>query len=201
VVGTQINGAPHIGTSLVQSLTFAAADRVRERFGRPVEVVFSALDNAPYEIVTDPVTGHRYQRAYAQALGAQAINEQIATLYEPLFAALSDRLAVPYRIETYSAQQATEHYRRTWLRVLPRVAAARWWLAPSSGKPHVRVPCLHPNCGLPHTGASPGWEIISTTWHVGVPIRLAPAAGRRKTRPLRRAEGARALVGATCVTP
>ncbi|PAZ16682.1 hypothetical protein CLM62_07045 [Streptomyces sp. SA15] len=31
-VGTQINGAPHIGTSLVQSLTFATA-RIRDKFG------------------------------------------------------------------------------------------------------------------------------------------------------------------------
>lgn len=37
VVGTQINGAPHIGSSLVQSLTFATAARLRKRFGIPVE--------------------------------------------------------------------------------------------------------------------------------------------------------------------
>ncbi|WP_269857941.1 hypothetical protein [Streptomyces sp. RPT161] len=147
VVGTQINGAPHIGTSLVQSLTFAAAARVRERFGRPVEVVFSALDNAPYEIVSDPATGHSYQRAYAQALGEQAILDSVNTLYRPLFSALANRLRVPCRIETYSTQQASEHYRRTWLRLLRRVEAARWWLAPSSGTPHVRIPCPETGCG------------------------------------------------------
>lgn len=47
VVGTQINGAPHIGTSLVQSLAFAMAARLRDRFSIPTEVLFSALDNAP----------------------------------------------------------------------------------------------------------------------------------------------------------
>ncbi|WP_327323138.1 hypothetical protein OG735_11995 [Streptomyces sp. NBC_01210] len=147
LVGTQINGAPHIGTSLVQSLTFAMAARLQARFGLPAEVLFSALDNAPYELTTDPVTGHRYQRAYAQALGTQALTDLVAALYEPLFTALSRRLGIPYRVETYSQQQAGEQFRRTWLRFLPRIDAARWWLAPSTGIPHVRVPCPYFGCG------------------------------------------------------
>ncbi|MPY63266.1 hypothetical protein [Streptomyces spongiae] len=147
VVGTQINGAPHIGTSLVQSLTFATAARIRERFGVPVEVQFSALDNAPYAIVTDNETGHRYQRSYAHALGAADIVEQVDRLYRPLFSSLSERLHVSYSVETYSQQQAGEHFRRAWLRVLPRMDAARWYLSPSSGVPHIRVPCPRPGCG------------------------------------------------------
>lgn len=147
VVGTQINGAPHIGTSLVQSLAFAMAARLRDRFGTPTEVLFSALDNAPYELTTDRVSGHRYQRAYAQALGDQALTDLVSALYRPLFTALSRRLGIPHRIETYTQQQAGEHFRRTWLRLLPRLDAARWWLAPSTGTPHLRVPCPHPDCG------------------------------------------------------
>ncbi|MEV7288651.1 hypothetical protein AB0O01_29595 [Streptomyces sp. NPDC093252] len=147
VVGTQINGAPHVGTSLVQSLTFVIAARIRDRFGVPAEVRFSALDNAPYAIVTDKETGHRYQRAYAQALGAVGITEQVEKLYRPLFTALSDRLSLPFSVETYTQQQSNEHFRRTWLRVLPRMDAARWYLSPSSGVPHVRVPCPRPGCG------------------------------------------------------
>ncbi|MFF0427249.1 hypothetical protein ACFYUJ_22885 [Streptomyces sp. NPDC004520] len=147
VVGTQINGAPHIGTSLVQSLAFAMAARLRDRFGLPTEVLFSALDNAPHELATDPASGHRYQRAYAQALGEQALLDLVAALYQPLFTALSRGLGIPHRIETYTEQQAGKHYRRTWLRLLPRIDAARWWLAPSTGTPHLRVPCPHPGCG------------------------------------------------------
>ncbi len=147
VVGTQINGAPHLGTSIVQALTFATAARVRERFGIEVEVLFGALDNAPYAIVTDPISGHRYQRSYAHAFGRRPIAEQVNALYRPLFTELSERLGVPFSVETYSRQQATEHFRQTWLRVLPRMEAARWWLAPSTGIPHVRVPCPEPDCG------------------------------------------------------
>ncbi|MFD4263377.1 hypothetical protein ACFWR9_38660 [Streptomyces sp. NPDC058534] len=147
VVGTQINGAPHIGTSLVQSLAFAMAARLRDRFGLVTEVLFSALDNAPYELATDPNSGHRYQRAYAQALGEQALQDLVTALYQPLFTALSRRLGIPHRIETYTQQQAGEHYRHTWLRLLRRIDAARWWLAPSTGTPHLRVPCPHLGCG------------------------------------------------------
>ncbi|WP_406737932.1 hypothetical protein OG365_13545 [Streptomyces sp. NBC_00853] len=146
-VGTQINGAPHIGTSLVQALTFAAAVRTRDRYGLPVAVVFGALDNAPYEITDDPSTGHRYQRAYAQAIGEQGVGAQVDELYRPLFEALSEATGVAYRVETYSDQQRGEDYRRTWLRLLSRIDACRWWLAPSTGVPHVRVPCLETDCG------------------------------------------------------
>ncbi|MET9736454.1 hypothetical protein ABZZ79_39345 [Streptomyces sp. NPDC006458] len=147
VVGTQINGVPHLGTSLVQSLTFAAAARARQRFGIPVEVAFGALDNAPHEVVVDPVSGHRYQRAYAQALGEDALAGQVDTLYRPLFEALSQRLSIPYVIEMYSRQQADEHFRRTWLRAHRRIDAAHWWLDPAHGTPHVRVPCPAAGCG------------------------------------------------------
>ncbi|MEU1558720.1 hypothetical protein ABZ517_39315 [Streptomyces scabiei] len=146
VVGTQINGAPHAGTSLVQSMAFATAARLHDRHGLPVEVRFSALDNAPHEIVTDPETGNRYQLAYAQALGTDGIADLVNTLYRPLFDALSERLSVPYGVETYSEQQQTAVFRETWLRVLPRLEAARLWLAPSTGVPHLRVPCPYA-CG------------------------------------------------------
>lgn len=147
VVGTQINGVPHLGTSLVQSLTFAAAARVRERFDVPVEVVFGALDNAPHEVVVDEASGHRYQRAYAQALGVEALAAQVDELYRPLFDALSARMSIPYVIEMYSRQQADRFFRQTWLRVHRRIDAARWWLDPAHGTPHVRVPCPASACG------------------------------------------------------
>ncbi|GHG09588.1 hypothetical protein [Streptomyces hydrogenans] len=147
VVGTQINGAPHLGTSLVQTLAFAMAARLGDRFGYPTEVLFSALDNAPYELAHDLLTGSVYQRAYAQVLGEPALRDLVDALYQPLFTALSRRLGIPHRIETYTQQQASERYRRTWLRLLPRIDATRWWLDPSTGTPHLRVPCPQADCG------------------------------------------------------
>ncbi|GGZ88566.1 hypothetical protein GCM10010344_65190 [Streptomyces bluensis] len=75
------------------------------------------------------------------------LSDLVAALYQPLFTALSRRLGIPHRVETYSQQQADAYFRCTWLRLLPRLDAARWWLAPSTGIPHLRIPCPQPGCG------------------------------------------------------
>ena len=186
VVGTQINGAPHVGTSLVQSLAFTWAAHVRERYGIATAVHFSALDNAPYEVTTDPTTGIAYQRAYAQALGQQTINSMVSSLYRPLFELLSAHLDVPYSVETYSEQQATEPFRSVWLSLQPRLDVARWYLAPSTGTPHVRVPCPQPGCGWADKYAKrttvhlpPGHATVYATClhHGPYQVDITPAGG------------------------
>jgi len=47
VVGTQINGAPHLGTNLVQTSAFLLAKIARREFSIDTVVRFGALDNAP----------------------------------------------------------------------------------------------------------------------------------------------------------
>src|SRR4051794_35199249 len=69
VVGTQINGYPHIGTALVQASAFALSRLARRAFSIDSTVLLSALDNAPYDIVSDPETFHSYQQTYYHALG------------------------------------------------------------------------------------------------------------------------------------
>jgi hypothetical protein len=59
-VGTQINGAPHLGTSLVQTAAFLLA--TKRTFNVDAVVRFGALDNAPYDLVLDPETHHAYQQ-------------------------------------------------------------------------------------------------------------------------------------------
>jgi hypothetical protein len=49
-VGTQINGAPHLGTSLVQTAAFLLAKQTKRAFGVDTVVRFGALDNAPYDL-------------------------------------------------------------------------------------------------------------------------------------------------------
>lgn len=132
VVGTQMNGVPHLGTSLIQSLSFAAAARVRRRFGIPVEVLFGALDNAPHEVVVDPATGHRHQRAYAHALGRAALVDQVDELYRPLFDALSERLSIPYSIEIHR-----------------RIDAARTGASPGSSTSTARTRTTGPTARTP----------------------------------------------------
>src|SRR5204863_9360699 len=56
VVGTQIKGAPHLGTNLVQTAAFLLAKFARREFSIDTCVRFGALDNAPHEVVLDPET-------------------------------------------------------------------------------------------------------------------------------------------------
>jgi hypothetical protein len=79
VVGTQINGAPHLGTNIVQTSAFLLAKLARRVFSVDTAVRFSALDNAPHEVILDPETHRAYQRTYFHALGGAGVDELIAT--------------------------------------------------------------------------------------------------------------------------
>jgi len=48
-------------------------------------------------------------------------------------------------VETYTDQQATPGFRAEFLRTLERLEDIRWWMAPSHGVVHIRLPC--PECG------------------------------------------------------
>lgn len=145
VVGTQINGAPHLGTNLVQSSAFLLAQLARRTFRTDTAVRFSALDNAPYDITLDPETHHAYQQTYFHALGKDRIGELIEGYYRAFFDSLSEATGTAYVIETYTDQQASPGFRAEFLRTLQRIEDIRWWMAPSHGVVHIRVPC--PECG------------------------------------------------------
>ncbi|MGH3896685.1 MAG: ASCH domain-containing protein [Pseudonocardiaceae bacterium] len=145
VVGTQINGTPHLGTNLVQTAAFLLAKIARREFSIDTRVRFGALDNAPHEVVLDPETHTAYQQTYYHALGKDKISELIDGYYQAFFTSLSQATDTDYEVETYTDQQATPGFRAEFLRTLERLEDIRWWMAPSHGVVHVRVPC--PDCG------------------------------------------------------
>ncbi|URN05635.1 ASCH domain-containing protein [Actinomadura madurae] len=145
VVGTQINGAPHLGTNLVQTAAFLLAKTARRQFSIDTMVRFGALDNAPHDVVLDPETHHAYQQTYVHALGKDKVAELIDTYYVDFFGSLSEATDTDYAVETYTDQQATPGFRAEFLRTLERVEDIRWWMAPSHGTIHIRIPC--PDCG------------------------------------------------------
>ncbi|SMC83480.1 ASC-1 homology (ASCH) domain-containing protein [Lentzea albidocapillata] len=145
VVGTQINGAPHLGTNLVQTAAFLLAKIARREFSIDTVVRFGALDNAPYTVELDPETHHAYQQTYFHALGKDRISELIEGYYQAFFRSLSEATDTEYAVETYTDQQATPGFRAEFLRTLERLEDIRWWMAPSHGVVHIRVPC--PDCG------------------------------------------------------
>ncbi|MGW1376101.1 hypothetical protein ACWD6P_17745 [Streptomyces sp. NPDC002446] len=145
VVGTQINGSPHLGTALVQAAAFLLAQQAHRTWATDTAVRFIALDNAEYEKAADPVTGRTYRRTYVHALGADAVAKLIDAHYRPLLDGMSAATGVPYSIETYSDQQASQAFRTEFLHSQTLRENLRWWLAPSTGTLQPRLPC--PTCG------------------------------------------------------
>jgi ASC-1-like (ASCH) protein len=145
VVGTQINGAPHLGTNLAQTAAFLLAKTARREFSIDTTVRFSALDNAPYDVVLDPETHSAYQQTYYDALGKDTVAELIESYYRAFFDSVSEATDTNYTVETYTDQQASPGFRAEFLRTLERLEDIRWWMAPSHGVMHIRIPC--PACG------------------------------------------------------
>ncbi|CAM3622808.1 ASCH domain-containing protein [Nocardiopsis rhodophaea] len=145
VVGTQINGAPHLGTNLVQTTAFLLAKIARREFSVETSVKFGALDNAPYDVVLDPETHHAYQQTYYHSLGKSGVGALIDTYYRGFFDSLADATSTDYELESYTDQQAAPGFRAEFLRTLERLDEIRWWMAPSHGIVHTRLPC--PECG------------------------------------------------------
>ncbi|MBW5423155.1 hypothetical protein GKQ77_16540 [Streptomyces sp. BG9H] len=143
--GVQINGAPHLGTSVMQTSAFLLARTARDKFGVDVTLRFGALDNAGCETRRCPRTGTRYERSFRHALGGERIQELIRTYYGGFFDALSAITGVPHEIETYTQQQSRPDFRQEFLESLTRMDALRWVLAPSHGKVPMSPPC--PRCG------------------------------------------------------
>ncbi|MBX3100135.1 MAG: ASCH domain-containing protein [Salinibacterium sp.] len=143
VVGTQINGAPHLGTGIVQTAAFLLARAARRAFSIDTRVLFSALDNAPHDVIVDPESFHAYQKVYAHALGPQGVDELIDKHYRSFFESLFDLTDAEYSIETYTDQQADDVFRQTFVETVTRLDDIRWWLAPSHGTVHIRIPCPH----------------------------------------------------------
>jgi hypothetical protein len=75
----------------------------------------------------------------------EGIDELIATYYRAFFDSLADATDTEYELDTYTGQRATAAYRSEFLRSLEDFDALRWWLAPSTGIVHTRLPC--PTCG------------------------------------------------------
>lgn len=105
VVGTQINGAPHLGTNLVQTAAFLLAKIACREFSIDTCVRFGAPDNAPHEVVLDPETHAAYQQAYVHALGKDGIGELIEGYYRAFFDSVSQATDTDYVVETYTTSK------------------------------------------------------------------------------------------------
>lgn len=150
-VGTNVNGAPHIGTYLTHTLAFMYAKRVRERFNIPVRIVFGIHDNISYSSKEDE-RGRVFHQTYFHALGDGEIKKLIREYYSGYFDELSAKTDVTYSITTYSDSQKSESFRTHFISSLTKAERIRWCVAPSSGFLQVRIPC--PTCNYSERDAA-----------------------------------------------
>lgn len=150
-VGTNINGAPHIGTALVHSFSFLIAKRIRDRFNLPVKIIFGIHDNISFDSKKNS-EGFIYHRTYHHALGNGEIDKLIQEYYSVYFEDLRKATDVSYSIEVYSDKQATKDFREHFLQTLHSANTLRWCVAPSSGFLQVRIPC--PKCSYSERDAA-----------------------------------------------
>ncbi|MEV7777066.1 ASCH domain-containing protein [Kitasatospora sp. NPDC088351] len=142
-VGTQINGRPHIGTHLVQSLAFLLAEHARDEFGIDATVDFTALDNAPAKTVSH--VGRKYQLTYHHLLTNRGIRALVTEHYAQLIDAMTRHTGIECTVSTYTEQQVSPEFRAEFIRTLEHLDEIRYWLSPASGTAHIRLPC--PVCG------------------------------------------------------
>lgn len=150
-VGVNINGAPHIGTCLVQSFAFLVAKKIQEKWNLPTKIIFGIHDNISYDSKEDR-DGVVFHRTYHHALGGEEINRLIADYYLSYFDDLKKLTGVTYAVEVYSNTQATKGFREHFLKTLKYAEKIRWCTAPSSGFLQVRTPC--PTCSYSERDAA-----------------------------------------------
>lgn len=142
-VGVNINGAPHIGTYLVQTFAFLMAEKLKEKYKLPIKILFGVHDNISFDSKEDE-NKVVFHRTYNHALGAQKIRALIKDYYVPYFEILNSKTGIPYDIETYSDKQSSKEFRKYFLSTLKHAEDIRWAVSPSKGFLQVRVPC--PKC-------------------------------------------------------
>lgn len=101
---------------------------------------FLALDNAPYDVTLDPETHHAYQQTYFHALGKDGIADLVTGYYWPFVDSLSDATDVEYSTVTYTDQRGGPAFHAEFLRTLEVLDDLKWWLNPSTGVVHTRLP-------------------------------------------------------------
>ena len=142
MVGTQINGIPHLGTFLCHTATFLLAQRAQQVFGLPATVSFGALDNSPYKVVTHDQV--KYQINFGHALDKSEMMKIIEDYYLSFHRILTKETGVSYEWSLYSELQEEPLFRKQFLNTLSFSEELGTLLSPSAGNLRVRIPC--PQC-------------------------------------------------------
>ncbi len=141
--GCQLNGRPHLGTTIGLISSYALADKIQKKYSIPTEVVFNALENGPAE--KKEVGGILYQRMLCDTPYPEDTEMSVADFNLGYFSNLMNKLTlqsgIPHTIDFYESLQSKPIARQTLLDLLAREDEFVDLLNPSDDRLRVRFRC------------------------------------------------------------
>lgn len=158
-LGTQINGAPHIGTYLVIGFAFVLGMKIRARFNKDVLIKFVALENSPVDLIQtrDGV----YQKCYGHSHPGSILIRELNRNYLTVFKTFKQITGTDFEFTTYGEQQETPEFRKSFLKVVSYGEDLASIISPSRKKFGIRIPC--PKCGFAQKSAQ-STDIINNSF-------------------------------------
>lgn len=157
-ITAQPNADPHFGTMVMIFLGFAVAAGFQKEFGKPVELIFDQLENAPHRkggaIPKRWINGEKAE--FAQGIGSviaengAPLIEQLMMPYNELLQFASSRCGVAFQVRSYREVQSTRAFRAALVEILDRQEEFIPVLEPQRRVIGLRIPC--PKCGLVEKG-------------------------------------------------
>lgn len=145
---SQPNSDPHFGTLTTLMCTAAVAAELREYFGKPVELTFDQLENAPDRalnaICKRLVDGAEveYYIGLGDSIGpsGESVCESNMKSFYQIFDFIERVSGVRFKVRTYHSCQAQESFRRALLKILGDQAGFESMVGSGEGA-RIRFPC------------------------------------------------------------
>ena len=147
----QLNGVPHLGTVVTMLTVFAFTRHVADALGRPADIIFDALENAPAEQIT--IDGDTYTRNVGDLIDTGQLERAERTSgFERLLAWASDKSGIPYEFRPYAVYQGLRPVRECLHIIASRQDDFAPIVAPRDGIIRIRPRC--PECRLMQKSAA-----------------------------------------------
>ncbi len=145
---SQPNANPHFGTLTTLMCVAAIAEELESYFGKPTQITFDQLENAPdrkvngiqvHSVQGQPV---EYQISLEDALldGTSMVDKNMAT-FKTLFSFFESETGIPFTIRSYRECQAQPDFRRSLLQVFNNLEDFSPIVSPSGEPVRLRFPC------------------------------------------------------------
>jgi hypothetical protein len=147
----QLNGVPHLGTVVTMLTVFAFTRHAADALGRPANIIFDALENAPAEQIT--IDGDTYTRNVGDLIDTGQLERAERTSgFERLLAWASDKSGIPYEYRPYAVYQSLRPVRECLHIIASRQDDFAPIVAPRDGIIRIRPRC--PECRLMQKSAA-----------------------------------------------